>query len=187
VRVHAGWEVRTWTSRRLDSVPGPLVATGYDFAWGKQDDADSIAAIHRSLELGVNWIDTAPVYGTGHSEEIVASALKEWRGSRPYVFTKCVMRWDEKGRVTTVFNRDSIRRECDDSLRRLQVDVIDLYQMHWPPADNDPGLEEAWQIMAGLQKEGKVRWIRRLEFHRRADRARGENCAGDFAASLPIR
>ena len=77
--------------------------TGYDFAWGKQDDADSIAAVHRSLELGVNWIDTAPVYGTGHSEEIVASALKEWRGSRPYVFTKCVMRWDEKGRVTTVF------------------------------------------------------------------------------------
>ena len=70
--------------------------TGYDFAWGKQDDADSIAAIQRSLELGVNWIDTAPVYGTGHSEEIVASALKEWRGSRPYVFTKCVMRWDEK-------------------------------------------------------------------------------------------
>jgi aryl-alcohol dehydrogenase-like predicted oxidoreductase len=71
--------------------------TGYDFAWGKQDDADSIAAIHRSLELGVNWIDTAPVYGTGHSEEIVASALKERRGSRPYVFTKCVMHWDEKG------------------------------------------------------------------------------------------
>jgi diketogulonate reductase-like aldo/keto reductase len=91
--------------------------TGYDFAWGKQDDADSIAAIHRSLELGVNWIDTAPVYGTGHSEEIVASALKEWRGSRTYVFTKCVMRWDENGRVTTVFNRDSIRREYDDSLR----------------------------------------------------------------------
>ena len=119
----------------------------------------SIAAVHRSLELGVNWIDTAPVYGTGHSEEIVASALKEWRGSRPYVFTKCVMRWDEKGRVTTVFNRDSIRRECADSLRRLQVDVIDLYQMHWPPADNGPRLEEAWQTMAGLQKEGKVRWI----------------------------
>jgi aryl-alcohol dehydrogenase-like predicted oxidoreductase len=133
--------------------------TGYDFAWGKQDAADSIAAIHRSLELGVNWIDTAPVYGTGHSEEIVARALKEWRGSRPYVITKCVMRSDEKGRVTTVFNRDSICRECDDSLRRLQVDIIDLYQMHWPPADNGPGLEEAWQTMAGLQKEGKVRCI----------------------------
>jgi len=97
---------------------------GYDFAWGKQDDADSIAAVHRSFELGVNWIDTAPVYGTGHSE------VKSWRGSRPYVFTKCVMRWDENGRVTTVFNRDSIRRECDGSLRRLQLDVIDLYQMH---------------------------------------------------------
>jgi Aldo/keto reductase family len=105
---------------------------------GKEDDADSIAAVHRSLELGVNWIDTAHVYGTGHSEEIVAGALKECRGSRPYVFTKCVMRRDEKGRVTTVFNCVSIRRECDDSLRRLHVDVIDLYQMHWPPADNGP-------------------------------------------------
>ena len=119
----------------------------------------SAAAQVIATELGANWIDTAPVYGTGHSEEIVASALKEWRGSRPYVLTKCVMRWDEKGRVTTVFNRDLFRRECADSLRRLQVDLIDLYQMHWPPADNGPGLEEAWQTMAGLQKEGKVRWI----------------------------
>ena len=133
--------------------------TGYDFAWGRQDDADSIEAIHRSLELGVNWIDTAPVYGMGHSEEIVARALKEWHGSRPNVFTKCVMRWDEKGRVAMVFNRDSIRGECEDSLRRLHVNVIDLYQMHWPPADNGPGLEDAWQTMADLQKEGKVRWI----------------------------
>jgi aryl-alcohol dehydrogenase-like predicted oxidoreductase len=133
--------------------------TGYDFAWGEQNDADSIAAIHRSLDLGVNWIDTAAVYGTGHSEEVVASALKEWRGSRPYVFTKCVLRWDEKGRVSQNFSADSIRRECEDSLRRLQVSVIDLYQMHWPPADNGPGLEEAWQTMADLQKEGKVRWI----------------------------
>ena len=133
--------------------------TGYDFAWGKQEDADSIAAIQRSLELGVNWIDTAPVYGTGHSEEIVASALKGWRGPRPYVFTKCVMRWDDKGRVTTAYNRDSIRHECDDSLRRLQLSVIDLYQMHWPPSDNGPRLEEAWQAMADLQKQGKVRWI----------------------------
>src|SRR5258708_23840859 len=132
---------------------------GWDFGWGAQDDRDSIAAIHRSLELGVNWIDTAAVYGTGHSEEVVARALKDWRGPRPYVFTKCVMRWDEKGRVTMVFKSDSIRRECEDSLRRLQVDVIDLYQVHWPPEDNGPGLEEAWQTMAALQKEGKVRWI----------------------------
>ena len=133
--------------------------TGYDFAWGPQDDADSIAAIHRSLELGVNWIDTAAVYGIGHSEEVVARALKEWRGPRPYVFTKCAMRWDDKGRVTKVHRADSIRQECEASLRRLQVDVIDLYQIHWPPEDDGPGLEESWRTLAALQKEGKVRWI----------------------------
>jgi aryl-alcohol dehydrogenase-like predicted oxidoreductase len=133
--------------------------SGWDFAWGHQDDADSIAAIHRSLELGVNWIDTAAVYGIGHSEEMVAQALKAWRGPRPYVFTKCALRWDDKGHVTQNHSAASIRRECEDSLRRLQVEVIDLYQMHWPPSDNGPGLEEAWQTMAALQKEGKVRWI----------------------------
>ena len=133
--------------------------SGWDFAWGAQDDNDSIAAIHRSLELGVNWIDTAAVYGIGHSEEIVARALREWKGARPYVFTKCVMRWDKNGRVTKVHNADSIRLECEDSLRRLQVDVIDLYQIHWPPEDNGPGLEESWQTLTALQKEGKVRWI----------------------------
>jgi aryl-alcohol dehydrogenase-like predicted oxidoreductase len=132
---------------------------GYDFAWGAQDDSDSIAAIHRALELGVNWIDTAPVYGVGHSEEMVARALKEWRGPRPYVFTKCAMRWDDRGRVTLVHHADSIRQECEDSLLRLQVDVIDLYQIHWPPEDNGPGLEGAWRTLAALQKEGKVRWI----------------------------
>ncbi len=133
--------------------------SGWEFAWGPQNDADSIAAIHRSLELGVNWIDTAAVYGMGHSEEIVARALKEWRGPRPYVFTKCVLRWDEKGNVRKEFSAASIRGECQDSLRRLHVDAIDLYQIHWPPDDNGPGLEEAWQTLAALQKEGKVRWI----------------------------
>lgn len=132
---------------------------GYDFAWGAQQDADSIAAIHKALDLGVNWIDTAPVYGIGHSEEVVARSLKDWRGPRPYVFTKCVMRWDAQGHVSKVFSRDSILRECEDSLRRLQVSVIDLYQIHWPPEDNGPGLEEAWQTLADLQKQGKVRWI----------------------------
>jgi len=133
--------------------------SGWDFAWGHQEDADSIAAIHRSLELGVNWIDTAAVYGTGHSEEMVAQALSTWRGARPYVFTKCVLRWDDQGHVTQNHTAASIRRECEDSLRRLQVEVIDLYQMHWPPSDNGPGLEEAWQTMHELQREGKVRWI----------------------------
>src|SRR5215472_7744339 len=104
------------------AVGGP----GWEYAWGPQEDSDSIAAIHRALELGVNWIDTAAVYGMGHSEEIVARALKDWRGVRPYVFTKCVMRWDATGRVTVNFEPDSIRRECEDSLRRLQVERIDL-------------------------------------------------------------
>jgi aryl-alcohol dehydrogenase-like predicted oxidoreductase len=132
---------------------------GWQFGWGPQDDDDSIAAIHRSLKLGVNWVDTAAVYGLGHSEEVVARALKEWKGKRPHVFTKCAMRWDKDGRVTKVHDPQSIREECDASLRRLQVDVIDLYQIHWPPEDNGPTLEESWRTMAALQKEGKVRWI----------------------------
>jgi aryl-alcohol dehydrogenase-like predicted oxidoreductase len=132
---------------------------GYDFGWGPQEDADSIGAIHRALELGVNWIDTAAVYGLGHSEEMVARALKGWKGARPYVFTKCAMKWDDKGKVTKVHKADSIRQECEDSLRRLQVEVIDLYQVHWPPEDNGASLEESWQAMADLQKAGKVRWI----------------------------
>jgi aryl-alcohol dehydrogenase-like predicted oxidoreductase len=133
--------------------------SGWQFAWGKQDDADSIAAIHRALELGVNWIDTAAVYGMGHSEEVVGRALKEWRGVKPHVFTKCALRWDAKGNTSKVHKADSIKQECEDSLHRLQLDVIDLYQIHWPPEDDGPTLEESWQAMADLQKQGKVRWI----------------------------
>ncbi len=129
--------------------------SGWEFGWGDQDDRASVAAIHRALELGVNWIDTAAVYGMGHSEEVVASALRTWPGSRPYVFTKCGLRSDEQGYVHRNLNADSIRRECEDSLRRLNVDVIDLYQIHWPTED----LEKGWAAMAQLQKEGKVRWI----------------------------
>jgi aryl-alcohol dehydrogenase-like predicted oxidoreductase len=129
--------------------------SGWEFAWGEQDDKASVAAVHRALELGVNWIDTAAVYGMGHSEEVVAFALRTWPGPRPYVFTKCGLRWDEQGYVNRSLTADSIRRECEDSLRRLNVDVIDLYQIHWPTED----LEEGWGAMAQLQKEGKVRWI----------------------------
>jgi aryl-alcohol dehydrogenase-like predicted oxidoreductase len=128
---------------------------GWEFGWGDQDDKASIAAIHRALELGINWIDTAAVYGMGHSEEVVAAALKSWRGLRPYVFTKCGLRWDEQGYVHRNLQADSIRRECEASLRRLKVETIDLYQIHWPNED----LEEGWSEMARLQKEGKVRWI----------------------------
>jgi aryl-alcohol dehydrogenase-like predicted oxidoreductase len=135
--------------------------SGWQFAWGGQDDDDSVAAIHRSLELGVNWIDTAAVYGLGHSEEVVARALKSWSGPRPYIFTKCGLRWDDKGKgeVQKILSRDSIRREVEDSLRRLSIDVIDLYQIHWPPDPDSPALEEGWSTMADLKREGKVRWI----------------------------
>jgi aryl-alcohol dehydrogenase-like predicted oxidoreductase len=132
---------------------------GWEYSWGAQEDSDSIAAIHRALELGVNWIDTAAVYGLGHSEEVVARALENWEGQRPYVFTKCILAWDEKGTIAPNFDPVSIRRECDASLRRLKSERIDLYQIHWPPQDNGPGLEAAWQTLANLQKEGKVRWI----------------------------
>ena len=129
--------------------------SGWEFGWGEQDDTQSVTAIHRALELGVNWIDTAAVYGMGHSEEVVARALRTWPGPRPYVFTKCGLRWDEQGYVHRDLSADSIRSECEESLRRLDVDVIDLYQVHWP-IDH---LEEGWSAMAQLQKEGKVRWI----------------------------
>jgi len=133
---------------------------GWQFGWGTQDDNDSVAAIHRALELGVNWIDTAAVYGLGHSEEVVARALKEWSGAKPYVFTKCGLRWDEQGNIPKNLHADSICRELEDSLRRLNVETIDLYQIHWPPEDsNSPDLEEGWSILSALQKQGKVRWI----------------------------
>jgi aryl-alcohol dehydrogenase-like predicted oxidoreductase len=129
--------------------------SGWEFVWGEQDDKQSVAAIHRALDFGVNWIDTAAVYGMGHSEEVVAFALRTWPGPRPYVFTKCGLRWDDQGYVHRDLSAASIRRECEDSLRRLNMDVIDLYQIHWPTED----LEEGWSAMAQLQKEGKVRWI----------------------------
>ena len=133
--------------------------SGWQFGWGSQDDNDSIAAIHRALELGVNWIDTAAVYGLGHSEEVVGAALKSWSGPRPYVFTKCGRSWDKEGNVGIALNADSIRREVEDSLRRLSLDVIDLYQIHWPPNPDSAELEEGWSTLASLQRQGKVRWI----------------------------
>ena len=126
------------------------------FGWGPQDDEQSIAAIHRALDLGINWIDTAAVYGLGHSEEIVARALKD-RSERPYVFTKCSRVWDDNGEISSSLKAQSIRRECENSLRRLQVDVIDLYQVHWPMPESE--LEEGWETMAQLKDEGKVRYI----------------------------
>jgi aryl-alcohol dehydrogenase-like predicted oxidoreductase len=129
---------------------------GWAFAWGPQDDDESIAAIHAALDVGLNWIDTAAVYGLGHSEEVVARAL-QGRSRKPLVFTKCARVWNEKREIGKSLKADSIRRELEASLRRLQLDTIDLYQIHWPEPDED--LEEGWGAMAQLQKEGKVRWI----------------------------
>jgi aryl-alcohol dehydrogenase-like predicted oxidoreductase len=129
---------------------------GWQFSWGPQDDEESIAAIHKALEAGVNWIDTAAVYGLGHSEEVVGKAL-QGRSERPYVFTKCERCWDENGTIYGCLKRDSVRRELEASLRRLRMDSVDLYQIHWPGPDED--IEEGWAALAELKKEGKVRWI----------------------------
>ena len=114
--------------------------------------AESIAAIHHAIDQGINWIDTAAGYGLGHSEEVVGQALSGM-SERPYVFTKCSLPWNEKGEIISSLKRDSVRRECEDSLRRLKIDAIDLYQIHWPRPEED--LEEGWSMLAELQREGK--------------------------------
>jgi aryl-alcohol dehydrogenase-like predicted oxidoreductase len=129
---------------------------GWAFGWGAQDDNESVDAIRAALDRGINWIDTAAVYGLGHSEEVVAKAL-EGVTNRPYVFTKCERVWDENGQIGKSLKADSVRRECEASLRRLKVDAIDLYQIHWPQPEED--IEEGVGALADLQKEGKVRWI----------------------------
>jgi aryl-alcohol dehydrogenase-like predicted oxidoreductase len=129
---------------------------GWRAAWGPQDDDEAVGAIRRAVELGMNWIDTAAVYGLGHSEKLVARALKGV-SDRPYVFTKCSQVWDESGNISNNLKKDSVKRECEESLSRLQVEAIDLYQIHWPRPDED--IEEGWEAMAELKEEGKVRHI----------------------------
>ena len=128
----------------------------WEFAWGAQDDAESIAAIHRALDLGVNWIDTAAIYGLGHSEEVVGRALKS-TSHRPLVFTKCSMRWHADRSIYRSLRAASVREELEASLRRLQVETIDLYQIHWPNPEEQ--IEEGWAEMARLREEGKIRWL----------------------------
>jgi aryl-alcohol dehydrogenase-like predicted oxidoreductase len=128
----------------------------WDFGWGPQDDNESVAAIQRALEGGVNWIDTAAIYGLGHSEEIVAKALAG-SAKKPYVFTKCSMRWHENRQIYRSLKKESLREEVENSLRRLKVDAIDLYQIHWP--DPEAEIEEGWETLARIKEEGKVRYI----------------------------
>lgn len=128
---------------------------GWTYGWGPQDDRESIAAIRAALEAGWNWIDTAAVYGLGHSEEVVAQAL-EGVADRPYLFTKCALRWDAGGRISGRLKRASVLEECEASLRRLRVERIDLYQIHWPDPAED--IEEGWAALQELKAQGKVRW-----------------------------
>ena len=156
-------------TNRLGEDGPPITSVGFGawaigggdwaFGWGPQDDDDSIAAIHRALELGVTWIDTAGAYGLGHSEEVVARALRGM-AEPPLVFTKCGMVWHDQADGTPRPNLrpEEIRRQCDDSLRRLGVDCIDLFQFHWPDNNTGTPVEESWGVMADLVGEGKVRW-----------------------------
>ncbi|MGD0649630.1 MAG: aldo/keto reductase [Verrucomicrobiia bacterium] len=147
-----------WTRRQLTTIGLGTWAMGggdWQFSWGPQDDKDSITAIHRALALGVNWIDTAAVYGLGHSEEIVGRAIKGIP-SRPLIATKCGLCWDDRRQVFGRLKKQSVRAEVDASLKRLGIDVIDLYQIHWPNPDAD--IEEAWSTIGDLIKEGKVRY-----------------------------
>ncbi len=160
----------TLPTRQL-GINGPCITTvgfgawaagggGWAFGWGPQDDEASIAAMLHAVELGVNWIDTAAVYGLGHSEQVVGRFLQQLpQNDRPFVFTKGGLVWDDQDRLgmpRRTLEPDSVRRECENSLRRLGVEVIDLYQYHWP--DNDTSLEESWGTMMQLIEEGKVRW-----------------------------
>lgn len=134
------------------AVGGP----GWEFGWGEQDDHDSIAAIHAALDHGINWIDTAAVYGLGHSEEVVARALKNHSRNDVIIATKCSLVWDDKGTIGNDLSAASVRRECEASLRRLNTDHIDLYQIHWP--NDDEHIEEGWAEIGRLIEEGKVRY-----------------------------
>ena len=129
--------------------------SGWKFSWGPQDDRESISAIRRALELGINWIDTAAVYGLGHSEEIVGKAIRGLR-DKPIIATKCGRLGDRKGNLFGRLKKESIRSEVEASLKRLKIEVIDLYQIHWPEPDED--IEEAWTTLGDLIKEGKIRY-----------------------------
>jgi len=157
----ASHPLRTLGNSDLDLTPigfGAWAIGGGDwqFSWGPQDDSDSIAAIHRAVDLGINWIDTAAIYGLGHSEEMVGRAVKSL-SRKPYIFTKCSMRWYPDRTIYNSLKAASLAEEVEASLRRLGVDAIDLYQIHWPNPDSE--IEEGWEALARLREQGKIRWI----------------------------
>jgi aryl-alcohol dehydrogenase-like predicted oxidoreductase len=128
---------------------------GWDYSWGKQDDDESIKTIHKAINSGINWIDTAPVYGLGHSEEVVGKAIKGM-SEKPYIATKCARVWTKNQELGFDLSRNGIRTEVEQSLKRLQIEVIDLLQIHWNKPEKD--IEEGWSAIAELIKEGKVRY-----------------------------
>ncbi len=134
----------------------------WQYGWGPQDDEESVATIRRALELGVNWIDTAPAYGLGHSEAVIGETL-QGLSEKPIIATKCGRNWDEAGQLVPNLKKESIRAEAEASLSRLRVEAIDLYQVHWPRPDED--IEEAWGVIADLVKEGKVRYAGACNFN----------------------
>ncbi len=147
-----------WTDLNLSTIglgTWAIGGGGWKFSWGPQDDSESISAIQRALELGINWIDTAAVYGLGHSEEIVGKAIKGLR-DKPIIATKCERVWDKDGNIFGRLKKESIHSEVEASLKRLKIEVIDLYQIHWPEPDED--IEEAWTALGDLIKEGKIRY-----------------------------
>jgi aryl-alcohol dehydrogenase-like predicted oxidoreductase len=167
MRIHKGMTIATHLeTRQLGNSDLHLTRIGFgawaigggnwEFAWGPQDDQESIQTIERAIESGLNWIDTAAVYGLGHSEEVVAQAVKRV-SKKPYIFTKCSMRWDAERRIYRSLKASSLQEELDNSLRRLQVEAIDLYQIHWPNPEGE--IEEGWETLARFKKQGKVRYI----------------------------
>jgi len=128
----------------------------WEFGWGAQDDSESVSTIERALDSGINWIDTAAIYGLGHSEEVVAKALKH-SSHKPYIFTKCSMRWFPDRQIYRSLKAGSLQEEIEDSLRRLRVEAIDLYQIHWPNPEDE--IEEGWETLARFKEQGKVRYI----------------------------
>jgi len=152
-------------TRQLGNTDSKLTTVGlgtwaiggpWQYGWGPQDDNEAIGAILAALEQGINWIDTAPIYGCGHSEELLGRALKQ-TSFEPFIATKCGLLWNKKREKINCLKRNSIREECHSSLKRLGVEVIDLYQIHWPGPDED--IEQAWEEMAKLTEKGKVRYI----------------------------
>jgi aryl-alcohol dehydrogenase-like predicted oxidoreductase len=129
---------------------------GYQYGWGEQDDKESVTTIHRAMELGINWIDTAPVYGLGHSETVLGQAIRGLR-DKIVISTKCGFSWDEDKKIFNCLKKESIKTEVEESLMRLDIDVIDLYMIHKPQPEED--IEEAWGVLADLVKEGKVRYV----------------------------